>query len=180
MAFLITEAVKIGEGAWRYSWSGTAPFDIMLGGNVVLSQTDNTSLIVQWQDEPHASTIEPPAIEGVDSTEDRADLCQSLLPPFITLQFRGKTTNAYYKIEAYDGADWQTITTMAESGRGYYKFTSPTRMTFTYDLRVVPYDESGTAGTPLELTFFHHTHPAPRDLTYTYDAGTNNLTIDEA
>ena len=174
MAASITETLMVGTKACRYTWSGTAPYTVYLKGDAVLQNTDQTEYTAQWTD----ALVEPPAIEVIDSTESAATLQQVLHSPKITLQFRGRRTNSYYVAQLWDGAAWAYDVTIIEDGRGYYQVDAGFCETADYLFRVTPYDASGTAGTPLQFSIFHHTNPTPPELSYTYDSGTGNLTVD--
>jgi hypothetical protein len=174
MASSITSCVKVGAGAWRYAWTGTAPFTVTALGRTILDASEVTSTVLQWDDgETHT---EPPALEVYDSTEDADALSQTLYPPVVTLQFRGRATNLYYVIQQWDGAAWDEIATLNEDGSGYYRYDSPYWITGAYQVRVIPYDQSGTAGIPLTFSIFHNTAPAP-ELTYSYNDATGDLTV---
>ncbi len=176
MSALINTVTRVGAGAWEYAWSGTAPFTVYSDGVAVLQESDATSVVMQWTDDD--SHVEPPPIEVIDSTGDVSTMQQAIYPPQIVLQFRGRTTNLYYVVQQYDGAAWQTVCSIHEIGVGYYRATVRAQPTGSYQFRVTPYDESGSVGTPLQYTLFHHTNPAPPELTYIYDAGTGLVTVD--
>jgi len=181
MAASITNIEIIGaNAAVRYTWSGTAPFTAMARGVAVVQNNDQTSVILEHED--GQTHTQPVPIEVIDSTETDVALQQVLHPPNITLQFRGRRTNSYYKIELYVAAllDWYNGGTIYEDGRGYYQLTLSNTPTDNYSFRVTPYDESGTAGEPLAFTIFHHTNPIPPELTYTYASGGGGVvTVDE-
>lgn len=169
MSALITDCVKIGANAWRYEWTGTAPFSVMMGGHWVLTQSEQTNLIVQFTDGTH---VEPPPIEVIDSTQDPATLQQVLYPPCPMIQFRGNTTCTYYIVsESVDGEPWANIATVVEDGRGYYTVQVSARATNDLRYRVTPYDMTGAAGDPLNFSFRHVTTMQMPDGTYTYNAG---------
>ena len=178
MAALITACNPIGEGAWRYEWSGTAPFGVYAMGRTLLSGSTDTSIVVQWDDgETHT---EPPAIELQDADGYTPDaggiISQIVYAPGVSLQFRGRTTNSYYTVEQYIGAAWEVVAVIQETAAGYYSYTAPYLIAGTYQFRVTPYDITATAGTPLAFTLIHHTAPAP-ELTYSYNAGTGIVTV---
>lgn len=173
MASLITDVQLIGaNGAAKYTWSGTEPFTVYGDGVALLQDSTQTSIVVQHENDGNTYT-QPVAIEVVDSTESTSTLQQVLHPPLITLQFRGRRTNLYYAVEVYNGASWETGgPTIVEDGRGYYQLVVPgATPTASYQFRITPYDESGTAGDPLLYTCFHLTNPVPPELTYTYAGG---------
>jgi hypothetical protein len=174
MAALITEVLRIGSQAWRYEWSGTEPFTVYVDGNAVLRDSDQTSYIVQLDE----AGDEPRQLEVVDSTQTTATMQQVLHTPRIILQFRGRRTNAYYIAQVYNGTTWEGNIVIVEDGRGYYRADIGYWTTFDYQFRVTPYDASGTAGTPLQFSIFHHTNPEPPALSYSYDSGTGKLTVD--
>lgn len=174
MAATITACNQIGSGAWRYEWTGTAPFTAYCQGVAVVENSDATEFVAQWDDDEEHT--EPPPLEVIDSTQTAAGLSQTLYPPIVTLQFRGADTNSYYIVERYTGSEWVEIATIVEDGSGYYQYRSPFWLTGDQDVRLTPYDESGTAGIPMTFSLFHHTAPF-RELTYTYNAGTGDLTV---
>lgn len=169
----ITGCQKIGAGAWRYTFTGTAPFTVTSRGQQILVTSDSEEVTVTGD----ADSIEPPPIEVYDSTGSAATLQQTLYPPRVTIQFRGRTTNAYYVVSQYISGQWTQIATVLEDGRGYYDVVTPYAVTGEYQFRVTPYDESETAGIPLDFEVSHFTNPEPPELTYTYNAGTGNVTI---
>lgn len=173
MAASISETLMVGTKACRYTWTGTAPYTVYLKGDAVLQNTEQTEYTAQWTDD----LVEPPPIEVIDSTQSAATLQQVLHSHKITLQFRGRRTNSYYVGQIYVGS-WIDAVTIVEDGRGYYQVDTGEWPTGSYQFRITPYDSSGTAGTPLQFSIFHHTNPTPPELSYTYDSGTGNLTVD--
>ena len=173
MASLITDVELVGgNGAAKYTWSGTSPFTVYADGSAILQDTDRTSIVVLHENDGNTYT-QPVPIEVVDSTEDTADLQQVIHPPKVILQFRGLRTNLYYTVEVYDGISaWVQGATVNEDGRGYYQVPiSGYTPSLDYQFRITPYDESGTAGDALLYTVFHLTSPYPPELTYTYASG---------
>lgn len=178
MPATITDVVRVGVYAWRYDFTGTAPFRVYRDGRLA-QNSDATSYVAEWGTDTTAHRIEPPQIEVIDSTQTTAALSQTLYPPFVTIQFRGRTTNAYYLVEVSTngGSSYSTLSKIMEDGSGYYQSNSLGYTATDLLFRVTPYDSEGTAGDPLSYSVFHYGYPDPPSLTYTYAAGTGLLTI---
>ncbi len=180
MAALITDATRTGATSYRYTWSGTAPFNVYAYGQLYLANTDQTQLDITWSTDTAAHRLDPPPIEVIDSTETAVALKQVLHPPTAEVQFRGQTTASYYKVEVSDdgGSNWSDKS-VPEEGRGYYRVPFYIADTASLQFRVSAYDAQGGQGDYMEFDLFHHTAQTPPLMSYVYSSGTGNVTIDE-
>ena len=179
MAATITDVVQIGPLAWKYYATGATEYVWMRDGFVAQTGEADT-FIAEWYTDSAENRAEAPAVEVADIDDGTAALTQSLYPPLITLQFRGRATNAYYLIEfsVDNGSNWETGGTQREDGSGYYQFKAPALPAIDILFRVTPYDSTGTAGVPLEYSVFHYAAPTPPILQFNYNSTTHNVTVD--
>lgn len=174
MTVSISSITKAGPYAWRYEWTGMSPFDVyqVATGDLLLSQTTDTSIIVN-----HTDDGEPPALEirDADSTGTPETIKYS---PVATLQWRGNSAWSLYRIEYYSGAAWTTIANVPEIGAGYYKYSyGPLDDVTTHQFRITPIDDRDYEGYPLPYDFFIRRNPPEPSITATYDSGTGDITI---
>lgn len=165
---------RLDNGLWLFSWTGTAPFRVFNYERMEyeFTSTDQTEAIIEG-----SSDIEPPALEVFDSTETQTP-DGVLYPNLVTLQWRGYKYAESYTIQLDSGAGYVDVWTVLESGRGYYTYTTTALEDGdTASYRVVMEDLSGaTSNTDFDIVIA--TLPVTPLLTYTYSAGTGNLTID--
>ena len=173
---LIPTAEQVSATTVRYDWSGTAPYDVWLRGNLIASQTTVTHLIVEYYDE-----AAEPWIEVLDATD--TDPAQSAVhSPCLRLQWRGQADAGLYLIQQWDGAAWVTKQVLQESGRGYYwTLTTPTADGAVARWRVAVEDYRGYAGAAvLEHEQTMICNPGAPAVTGTYSAITGDLTVADA
>lgn len=169
---IVTTAEKVGATTVRYTWSGTAPYDVWLNGEKVLSQTDATSFVAQspGEDVPYAIEVTDATLVGVAESERYS--------PRLRIQWRGQTDAAYYAIQRYSGSAWETKQIARESGQGYYRYiTTAEADGASAQWRVVAEDEDGNEGAVLSHTQTVVCNPSPPNVAGTYAAGTGLLTI---
>jgi hypothetical protein len=170
---MTTTITKAGPYAWRYDYTGTAPFDLYHDGRVIAAQTTDTSIVLNGDDDE-----EPPALEIVDA--DATATPQSVrYSPLYVGQFRGDAAMAYYAIEQYIGSAWTQIREIPEDGNGGYRRfeVGPLDDVTTHRFRVTPYDGGDNAGYPLVLEVFMRRNPPEPSVSVTYDSGTGDITI---
>lgn len=177
MATTLSPPTKVGYGAWRYTWTGTAPFRVWSYDtySYLLDSTDDTEITVAAIDH---NNIEPPAIAVYDSTETTIPEGVTY-PARLVLQWRGYRYAEYYRIEKETSPGvFTTVQGVAEDGQGYYQcsIAKVTDDVSEDTYRVVTVDKSG-AETDTEITAVIIRNPDPPKLTYTYSAGTGLLTI---
>ena len=171
---LTPTATRTGANSVKYTWSGTAPYDVWQDGIKVLDQTTLTQYIAQTLD---GSTNPLPAIEVLDDT-DTTTAQSYRFSPRVTFQWRGQADALVYLIQEYVDAEWTTRAAAVETGDGYYQFTTAALDDVTTATwRVRPQDANGYSGDPVTLTHFMVRNPAPPAVSYSYSSGTGNLTV---
>ena len=176
MAATITNILKVSPGAWRYMWSGTAPYFVYRKGVALLQWTNLTQLIVEGTDDQ-----EPPAIEVQDSTDLDSTVEQLNNPPYATLQwFMAENAQSYVVQQKHTtgGVEtWSTIRVLFERGHGYYVVATPILDDVTeHEFRVVAVDAVGNQ-TAIGFTVFMVRNPDPPRVTMSYSAATGLLTV---
>lgn len=170
-------ATRIAPSAVRYTWTGTAPYDVWLEGRRVLQQTSLTEYVAQTTD---GSTNPLPAVEIFDDTDTGTPENQAYSPR-VRMQWRGQADAALYIIEEYVDAAWTARATVVEDGRGYYGFEGRAHEDGdSVQWRVVPQDSGGYQGDPLAFTFSVVCNPRPPAVAYTYDSGTGLTVVDDS
>lgn len=170
---LIPIAEQLAPNAVRYTWSGDAPFDVWLRGELVASQVSTTSLIVEY-----AGEDAEPWIEVLDANDvDPAQSWQH--SPRIRLQWRGQADAALYFIERNNGSTWEAKAVTVENARGYYSHvTLPEANGAMVQWRVRAEDARGYEGAAvLEHTQVVICVPETPAVSGAYDEGTGNLTV---
>lgn len=174
---LIPTTERLGSYAVKYSWSGTAPYDVYQDGKLVLDQTSLTQYIAQTTD---GTTNPLPAIEILDDT-DTVTADSILYSPRVRFQWRGQSDAVLYIVQEYVSGTWTARGSVNEDGRGYYDFeTQALADDTTAQWRVLPQDNNGYQGEPLPFSFYVVRNPAPPAVTFSYSAGTSNLTVSAA
>jgi hypothetical protein len=171
----ITNIQRIGPRSWRYTWSGTAPFDVWQDGAKVLVQTALLTYIVQGE-----NNHTPPALEIRDA--DDTGLPDSVTySPIMKLQWRGQADASLYIVQKYIDAAWTTQIAVRETGRGYYTFlTLPQDDGVLSQWRVIPQDERGYQGAAVTFSQTIIRNPPPPTVLYAYDEDTPALTVSTA
>lgn len=169
---LTPTAERVGPYSVRYTWSGTAPYDVWVNGELVLNQTTDTTTVIQFPGE-----AVPHAVEVLDATD--TGMAESLrYSPRLRLQWRGHAGVEHYRVQTYADSAWSTQQIASEDGRGYYTYTTIAQADATSaQWRVIPVDERGYEGEPVAFTFYVVRNPAPPAVDFSYNAGTGNLTV---
>jgi hypothetical protein len=175
MPATITTIQRIGPRAWRYTWSGTAPFDVWIDGAKVLDQTTLLTYIAQG-DNSHT----PPALEIRDAAD--TGLPQSVTySPIMRFQWRGQTDASLYIVQQYIGSTWTTQNAVRETGRGYYTYSTLAQDDGTLSQwRILPQDSRGYRGAAVTFSQTIIRNPPPPTVLYAYDEGTTTLTVSAA
>ena len=171
---LVTTAEQIASTTVRYTWSGTAPFDVWLNGECLLRQTTATSFIVEYDGESAE-----PWIEVLDAT-DTEPAQSEVYRPRMRLQWRGQTDAAHYAVQRYnpDTDEWDDAQFIAELGRGYcWTKTPPEADGTTAQWRVVAQDSRGYESPVVVESRVIVCNPRTPVVVGTYDADTGELTI---
>lgn len=169
---ILANAEKVGATAVRYTWSGTAPYDVWVNGERVLEQTELEAYVIE------SYGVTPVyAVEVIDADDVNAADSQRYSPR-LRLQWRGQADAAVYLIERYEDAAWVTKQIARESGRGYYTFTTPAEADgATAHWRVLAEDERGYQSEVAALSHVVVCNPGPPDVAFSYDEGTGLLTV---
>ena len=174
MARLTPTATRLGQYSVQYTWSGTSPYYVYQDGQLVLDATTATTYTAQTTD---GTTNPLPAIEVHDSAT-AATIQSSVYSPLVRIQWRGQTDASYYLIEQYIDSEWTAMGRVRESGAGYYAYTTTAQEDgATVQLRVTPVDTRGYEGLATTFTHVVVCNPAPYPVTYSYNAGTGNVTV---
>ena len=171
-------AVEYAGGAsWKFTPSGTAPFDYYLDGKLVFPQSSNT---YEFINSPTGSATEPPPMEVVDAND--TDLPASTdYPPFLAIQWRGVALARYYIVEQSVAAVWTQRARVVENGAGYYQHRTNRLADKTSHLwRVTAIDSEGYSSQVKAYTITIACHPQPPGIVLTYASGTGNATVSAA
>lgn len=177
MASTLNPPVKVANSGYRYTWSGTEPFDVFdIRGQYVFLGTAATEWTVTSDD-----AEEPPSIVVADSTETLTDYDAYKYNRRPRIQWRGNTTAEYYKVERYNGSTWDEIALIFETGIGYYSVDDTARS--YYDeagakrYRVTMVDLEGTSAPTINIDFFVFGVPEAPSISMSYDSGTGDVTV---
>lgn len=170
---VIPIAEHLAANAVLYTWSGDAPFDVWLRGELVASQVSTTSLVVEY-----AGEAAEPWIEVLDAN-DVGPAASWQHSPRLRLQWRGQADAGLYYIERKNGSNWDAKAVVRETGRGYYPHvTLPEAHGATAQWRVRVEDDRGHEGAAvLEHTETVVCIPETPAVTGAYDEGTGDLTV---
>jgi hypothetical protein len=169
---LIPIAEMIGDYGIRYTWAGTAPYDVWLNGALRLSSSTETTLVVDF---PNETT--PPAIEVRDAT-DTGEALSLKHSPRLRLQWRGARDALLYRIERWSGTAWVVKQIANETAQGYYSFlTLPEEDGATVQYQIVAVDGRDHEGEVIQHTQTMACVPSPPAVEYSYDDGTGLLTV---
>lgn len=174
----ITAITKDGKQSWKYTWTGTDPYDVYRAdlGLIELTQTDLEEITLTGYSTLSNTNLalddeEPPPLEIIDSADTSTPECLTY-PPFSVLQWRGNADASYYIVQQYVGSTWTTYgEPTVENGAGYYKVsTGPLADVTTHNWRVLPVDSEGNQGDPVTFEIFMVRNPAPPRITCTYSS----------
>lgn len=85
---------------------------------------------------------------------------------------------ASYRIEQWDGAEWDFLDSVREDGRGWYSYrTAVLADETTHRFRVTPIGVNGNSGTAQIYQALMVRHPDPPSVRYSYDSDTREITI---
>lgn len=87
----------------------------------------------------------------------------------------------YYRVDQYDGAEWNEVGRVPDTGAGYFTWASGTLADdTTHTFRVVPIGRNGNAGTAVTFAMLVVRYPDPPNVTYAFNAGAGTVTITAA
>ena len=172
MAITITEYKQIGPDLWRIQWTsglGLPVFAAWYRGEQLLID-DNK---VEFQ----AKDGEIPVVE---ITDDGAEVVQQRFSGRIELQWYDRAATTY-EIQRHDGASFVVVDRRANSGSGYYRWTSPWHDDLSSQrYRVAGLDAIGNATPATDVTVVLVRPPAPPRLNYSLNVGPGTVDITAA
>lgn len=172
MSRIVPIAEVQGPYAVRYTWSGTAPYDVWLNGERVVNQGAEAEFVAQ---RPGGGVYYAIEVRDAASTGEPESAMYS---PRLRLQWRGNVDTSVYLVQRYSGSEWVTQQIVVEGGEGYYVYFTPGEADGdTVQWRVVSEDEAGNQGTVAAHSEVMVCTPAPPDVVGSYAAGTGLLTI---
>ena len=174
MSILVT-AERVGTYTVKYTWSGTAPYDVWMNGEKILDQTSVEEYIAQY-----AGSDVPYAIEVTDA-DDVTDADSLRFSPRLRLQWRGQADAYFYRIQRYNGSSWITKQIAEERGRGYYQFITPQETDgASVQWRVLAEDDQGNQSDAEQFTWSVVCNPDPPNVVGNWDEGSGELVISAA
>lgn len=170
----IQAPIRTGRRTWLLKFSsdlgGTPIFYIYVDGTLV-AETKHTEYEVS------VNINESYVVEILDTTAQP----MQIFPGKQRLNWFGFTEDVdYYRIDEYVDAAWVERKRKKENG-GYINFTSRfLEDGETHTFRIVPVGPDGNEGTAKQFAVLMVRHPDVPDVGYTYDGGTNKITISES
>lgn len=176
MSATITGVTKIGSVAWKFAWTGTAPYTLVLRGKVIAEGLSDTSWTLQ-----EGNSYRPPPLEVLDAN-DTDPAPSQVYPPWLALQWRGTSAAQYYRVDRRISGVWTAQPPLVqETGRGYYRWDTAAQDDDTAQIwRVVAVDRRGYESMVREVNWAVVRHPEPPNLSLSYDSGTNQITVSAA
>lgn len=167
MSVTITFIQKVGYGAWRYDWTGTAPFERHVeGDNAVRGTTTDTSAVLLFQ-----GSNEPAPLEVIDSADTNTPE-NVQYPPRARIQWRGIPDAIGYRVEQYIASVWTHKQQYMERGAGYYEYESDKLADCaTHQFRVIPIYDLNDEGNPLLFSVFMVRNPDAPEIALSYAGG---------
>lgn len=177
MAGMVTDTVRLGSGLTKFTWSGSAPFDVYgEDGEALLSNTSLTELIVSHPDTPNAA----PMIEVQDATA-AAPPQFVLWPGTVALQWRRRLGALAYRVEQWNGAEWVAVSPTpiyADPLRGYFQWRSRVLPDMaTAQFRVVVLDAAGNESAADSTSCFIARVPSAPAVTVAWNSSTNEVEV---
>jgi hypothetical protein len=152
------------DGGWLFEWSpGTSPYSIWLDGGLLdTAETESYECrLPNYEDSP----------PDLEILSDGATAENSLYPPRYRLQWRGLQGAAAYVIERYEGSEWITKATIAETLKGSYSWLTPAlEDEASEQWRVSASDIAGNVGTPITFTFTVVRNPGAPAVVFSIDS----------
>jgi len=182
MAAVITSVEKVGAIAWRYNFTGTSPYKIVLRGKIRVEGWTQDWYI----HEELRATDDAPPLEIIDSTQDLEDVASILWPGNGMLQWRGLGSSriSFYKVQKWDGVDtWNDVAPIVvEDNRGYFKYAvgQLDDVVEAQSFRVMGLDSRFNEGQVIDSNLYGRKYPEMPSVAVTYNETTKKFTIAEA
>jgi len=163
--------VWIDDTSCLYSWSsdlGTPTFYIYQDA-VLVETTANTSKVF------HVAINDGFVIDVLDDPD--ADPTTPY-PGRITLSWYEVDDTHHYLIQEYVASVWTTRSLLFDTGDVFYTWESRyLEDVTTHYFRIIPVGDNGNSGTETGVSWLMVRYPNPPDVTYSYDAETQKITI---
>ncbi len=164
---------SLSNGAWRFAWTGTGPYRVVLAGKLIATTSGTT---FDWYRSGYPAY--PPPIE-VTEADDVAE--SERHPPFVTIQWSGVPGAAGYGIEQLISAQWVRVGSVHDTGKPVYTFQTANLEAGTVcSLRVNAEDVFGNAFASLAFTQTVVCNPPPPESSLAVSYAPGFVTIAEA
>ncbi len=162
-----TAIEKVGSGAWRYTWTGTAPYRVLVNYAVYDEMYGDTSLTVLGTD-----FYEPPVVEVCEQGETVESESYPRKP---TAQWFGNPRATSYNIYQ-TGVYWDSI---PEDGRTYYQYSGFTAVDdgVTINATIMQVDANGNESASVPFQWLTFRYPDAPHVTYSYEPSTGTFTV---
>lgn len=171
----IESVSRVGEDLYELNWSSdqvidaSNPYRVYQDG-VLISVQVAASLVVQ------APAGQVPVFEILDDAEA---VPQPGFPGYSILSWELDTDVSFYRIEQFDGADWNEVAVVApDLTTSFQSWQSPTLEDLSEtQYRVLGIDAAGNEGTPTTFEVLMVRHPDAPDVEMTFNATPGTVTI---
>lgn len=172
MAITITEYKQIGPNLWRIKWTSGLPTPVFAawyrGEELLIAENEVTF---------QAKDGEIPVVE---ITDDGSEVVQQRFSGRIELQFYDRTATTY-EIQRFNGTAFVVVDRLANSGSGYYRWTSPWHDDLSSQrYRVAGLDAIGNTTPAVDVTVVVVRPPQPPRVNYSFNAGPGTVDITAA
>lgn len=163
--------VALGPGVVRATWESDLPdptFYLYRDGKHVSTQIDNSATIAFQPDD--AVTI-----EVFDDPDERPTYGNTTRNH---LEFTRSSDAMQYRVERFDGAEWQLHEIIDDAALESYRSKSaPLDDVTNVQYRVTPIADNHEAGTATTATVYTARRPDAPDVDFEYDEGSQKVTI---
>lgn len=149
---IVLSITLLASGAgWQFQWpsTGAAYYRIVLRGKQIETIIDETNGLMTYVYDGVGFTTYPPPLEIM---EEEVVAASELNRPFLTIQWYGMSSVAYYLLQEFVAPNWITRFEIAEINAAVYSWTSPLladESIHTY--RVLAYNAINQESDPLEF-----------------------------
>ena len=179
MAITYNKPKRVDAVAWEFSGTSSAtppvPFRIYANGEKV---ADYSSANQAWSKVLHVPSGEGMLVEVLDNA---SAVPSPAFPGRVVINWVAVENATNYRVEEYVSAAWTEVITYAANGRSTFSHKSRwLEDQTTHQFRVIPISGAGNEGTALTFSFAMVRHPDSPQVTYTYNALNDKVTIAEA